>query len=118
VPTHLPHHPSRIKPRKTRPKNGPLPWTKLRAGVLAVLRAHGSWMTYEEIAQAVLKRGGVSLQGASMTLFRQRIREGCWFLVKDGYIEKETSLRPTESAKLQRFRLSSKRFRRATKGSE
>lgn len=109
--------PSRIKPVKSRPKNGPLPWAKLRPVVLAVLRANGGWMTYEDIAQGILKRGRVSLDGSPMSLFRQRVREGCWFLVRDGLIEKETPVRSPESDKLQRFRLSSKRFRTATKES-
>ncbi|MES2784255.1 MAG: hypothetical protein V4684_02245 [Pseudomonadota bacterium] len=103
--------PSLIKPRKTRAKNGPVPWAKLRPGVLAVLRANKGWMTYEEIAVAILKREGVTVEGAPMSLFRQRVREGCWFLVRDGLIEKETPSRRPESEKLQRFRLSAKRFR-------
>lgn len=107
-------HPGDIRPVKTRVQSGPLPWAKLRPGVLAVLRANykKGWVSYEEIAIAILAREGVKVDQKDMKLFKQRIREGCWFLVRDGFIEKEyPAMKPTDPEKLQRFKLSSKRFR-------
>lgn len=106
-------HPGDIKPVKTRVQSGPLPWSKLRPRILAVLRANREkgWMSYEEIAIALLAREGVSLDQKEMKLFKQRVREGCWFYVQRGFIEKEKpGMKPTDAEKLQRFKLSAKRF--------
>ena len=62
---------------KTRVQIGPLKWGNLRSGTLAVLRHRGDWMTYREIADALLARNrkAKALDVAQMSKFVQKVRE-------------------------------------------
>ena len=68
--------PEAVKTVKTRVQVDPLKWGNLRSGTLTVLRHRGDWMTYREIADALLARNRKSqaLDVALMSMFVHRQR--------------------------------------------
>jgi hypothetical protein len=82
----------------------------LRAGILAVLRSAGDWLTYDEIAQAVLAKAGRTLTGPQYRHFLQKLREAAHVLKAKGAVERENDITPGDQAQ-QRLRLSRALFR-------
>jgi len=103
--------PSALRPIRTRPKIGPLGYGDVRAGVLAALRAHGGWMSYTELADAVLVKHNATLAGPSYAHFLQKLREATHVLAKQGAVEREATLKFAYSPGGQRLRLSQTLFR-------
>ena len=101
---------------KTRVQIGPLKWGNLRSGTLAVLRHRGDWMTYREIADALLARNrkAKALDVAQMSKFVQKVREALFFQMKAGAVERELEIGIGVSDQHQRFRLSQTLFRMKT----
>jgi hypothetical protein len=105
--------PIALKPIRTRPHIGPLPFGDVRAGVLAQLRAHGDWMTYVELADAILAQQRVTLTASQRKHFLQKLREGTHVLTKAGAVERETAIDDghRDGHTQQRLRLSLSMFR-------
>lgn len=103
--------PKALKPIRTRPHIGPLGYGELRAEILAVLRAHGDWRTYAEIADGILARQGLELEPKQKRHFLQKLREATHQLAKSGAVEREADLQQGQYATLQRWRLSRRLFR-------
>ena len=103
--------PEAVKTVKTRVQAGPLKWGNLRSGTLAVLRHRGDWMTYREIAEALIARNGKTLDVALMSKFVQKVRESLFFQMKAGTVERELEIASGVMDQNQRFRLSRTRFR-------
>ena len=105
--------PEDVKTVKTRVQVGPLKWGDLRSGTLTVLRHRGDWMTYREIAEALLARNrkAQTLDVALMSKFVQKVREALFFQMKAGSVERELEIGVGVSDQHQRFRLSQTRFR-------
>lgn len=105
--------PEDVKTVKTRVQVGPLKWGDLRSGTLTVLRHRGDWMTYREIADALLARNrkAATLDVPLMSKFVQKVREALFFQMKAGTVERELEIVPGASDQHQRFRLSQTRFR-------
>jgi len=106
--------PSALKPVRTRIRIGPLKHGELRTSILAALRAGVDWMTYPQIATAVLERRGIVLTMSQHKHFLQKLREAVHALGEKGVVEREHQFKLQENTQLQRWRLSSKLFRRAT----
>ena len=107
--------PSALKPVRTHPRVGPLKHGELRAGILAALRASGDWMTYLQMAAAILEKHGITLTLSQHRHFLQKLREAVFALGRKGVLEREKALKPLETKELQRWRLSRKLFRHASK---
>ncbi len=103
--------PSALKPIRTRPKIGPLGYGDVRGGVLAALRAHGGWMSYTELADAVLAKHKATLASPAYAHFLQKLKEAAHVLAKQGAVEREFALKFSYSASVQRLRLSQTLFR-------
>ncbi len=105
--------PEVVKTVKTRVHVGPLKWGNLRSGTLTVLRHRGEWMTYREIADALLARNrkAKTLDIALMSKFVQKVREALFFQMKAGTVERELEIGVGVSDQHQRFRLSQTLFR-------
>ena len=103
--------PKALRPIRTRPHFGPLNHGDVRAGVLAQLRTHGGWLTYVEIADAILTQNRVELTGGQRKHFLQKLREGTHALMQAGAVERERELKLGENRGLQRWRLSRTMFR-------
>lgn len=105
--------PTVVKTVRTRIQVGPLDWGNLRTGTLTVLRAHGGWMSYREIAEALLARNRKqqTLDVAGMSRFVQKVRESLFFQTKGGLVERESDIGVGESDLIQRFSLSRTKFR-------
>ena len=103
--------PSAMKPIRTLPKIGPLGYGDIRAGILAALRASGSWMTYPELVDAVLAKHRVTLDVPAHAHFLQKLREAVHALAGQGAVEKESALKFGDYASVQRCRLSQRLFR-------
>lgn len=105
--------PDELKAVRTRVLVGPLDFGDLRSGVLAQLRARGEWMTYAEVADAILTQHRVTLTPSQRKHFLQKLREGMHVLMKAGAVECETSIDDghRDGRTLQRWRLSRKMFR-------
>ena len=67
--------PSKLKPRRARPRIGPLGYGQVRAGVLAALKRAGDWQTYSQLADEVLRQHGLTLNQAQRKHFLQKLRE-------------------------------------------
>jgi hypothetical protein len=106
--------PEAVKTVRTRVQIGPLDWGDLRSGTLTILRAKGDWMSYREIAQALLARNRKQtvLDVRTMSKFVQKVREALFFQTRDGWVERESELETGKNDQKQRFRLSQTRFRR------
>jgi hypothetical protein len=102
--------PEALKPIRTREQIGPLGYGDLRAGILAVLRSAGDWLTYEEIAQAVIARAQLTLTAQQYRHFLQMLREAAHALKAKGAVERENDITPGDQAQ-QRLRLSRALFR-------
>ena len=103
--------PDLLKPLRTRVQIGPLDWGDLRSGSLAILKAHGDWMTYREIAEALLARRQVELDVPTLSKFVQKVREALFFQMSVGAVERESAIGLGVHDQKQRFRLSRKMFR-------
>lgn len=103
--------PKDLKAIRTRPKIGPLGFGELRLEVLAVLRAHGDWMTYAAIADAIIAKHGLELEPKRHRHFLQKLREAAHALAVEGALERESNLRLGQTTTLQRWRLSRQMFR-------
>jgi len=103
--------PAALKPIRTLPKVGPLGYGDVRAGILAVLRANGGSLTYVELADGVLEKHGITLDVPARRHFLQKLREATHALARQGAVERESALKFSEFAGLQRWRLSQTLFR-------
>lgn len=99
--------PSKLKPRRARPKIGPLGYGEIRAGVLDALKRAGDWQTYNQIADAVLRRHGIELTAPQRKHFLQKLREATHALKKAGAVVCERQLALGDNEVEQRWRLSS-----------
>lgn len=97
--------PSKLRPLRTRPHIGPLGYGDVRSGVLAALRHRGGWMTYNELADAVLRRNRLTLSPEHRRHFLQKLREATHALRKQGLVEPEHNLKLGDHATEQRWRL-------------
>ena len=84
--------PDLLKPVRTRVQLGPLDWGNLRSGSLAILKAHGDWMTCREIAEALLARRQVVLDVPTLSKSVQKLREALFFQMKVGAVERESAI--------------------------
>lgn len=103
--------PSELKAVRTRVQVGPLDWGDLRSGSLAVLKGRGDWMTYREIAEALLARRQKDLDVPTMAKFVQKVREALFFQTRAGAVERELAIGFGVHDQKQRFRLSRTMFR-------
>ena len=105
--------PEAVTTVKTRVQVGPLKWGNLRNGTLTILRHRVDWMTYREIADALLARNRKTetLNVALMSKFVQKVREALFFQMKAGTVERELEIAVGVSDQHQRFRLSRTKFR-------
>jgi hypothetical protein len=99
--------PAALKPRKARPKIGPLSYGEIRSGVLHALKQARQWQTYPEIADAILVRHRITLDGPARKHFLQKLREAVHFLKAQGAVVPEHDLKLGQTSTLQRWRLSS-----------
>lgn len=99
--------PRKLKPRRARPKIGPLGYGEIRAGVLDALKRAGDWQTYNQVADAVLRRHGIDLTPAQRKHFLQKLREATHALKKAGAVVCERQLALGDNEVEQRWRLSS-----------
>lgn len=99
--------PRKLKPRRARPKIGPLGYGEIRAGVLDALKRAGDWQTYNQVADAVLRRHGIELTVPQRKHFVQKLREATHALKKAGAVVCERQLALGDNEVEQRWRLSS-----------
>lgn len=78
--------PNRLKPKRARPKIGPLGYGEIRAGVLAALRRADDWQTYNQLADAVLHKHGIELEMRQRKHFLQKLREATHVLKQSGAV--------------------------------
>jgi len=99
--------PRKLKPRRARPKIGPLGYGEVRSGVLEALKRAGDWQTYKQLADSVLLRQGIELAPAQRKHFLQKLREATHALKKAGAVVSERQLALGDHEGEQRWRLSS-----------
>jgi len=104
--------PRALKPVRTRVQIGPLAYGEVRSGILAALKSSRGWMTYPELADAILRKRGIDLAQPQGKHFLQKLREATHALAAAGAVEKEKALKQGDSGELQRWRLSTTLFRR------
>jgi hypothetical protein len=98
--------PKKLKPRRARPKTGPLGYGEVRAGVLDALKRAKDWQSYNQLADAVLRQHDIELTPAQHKHFLQKLREGTQALKQAGAVICEHRLALGETAIQQRWRLS------------
>ncbi len=99
--------PSKLKPRRARPKIGPLGYGEIRSGALAALKRAGDWQTYNQVTDAILQRHGIALTPPERKHFLQKLREALHMLKKAGAVVCEHPLALGQNKVEQRWRLSS-----------
>lgn len=103
--------PKKLRPIRTRPKIGPLAFGDLRVEILAALRAATDWISYRDIADAIITKHGLALEPKRKRHFLRKLREATHVLAQQGAVERESELRLGQTTTLQRWRLSSRLFR-------
>lgn len=98
--------PQRLKPRRARPKIGPLGYGEVRAGVLDALKRADDWLTYNQLADDILRRHGVELNTGQLKHFLQKLREATHALKQAGAVVCEHALKLGDNSVEQRWRLS------------
>lgn len=81
--------PSVLTPQHTWPKIGPLGRSEIRAGILVALRKRNDWMTFAEIADAILISHKVQLLRDPYEHFLQKVREATNVLAARSYVQRE-----------------------------
>lgn len=99
--------PAAIRPIRTWPKVGPLGYGDVRAESLAALRKCGDWMTYKEIADAIVLKRKLVLNATQHEHFLQKLREAVHALKREGAVVPEIALKRGQGQVQQRWRLSS-----------
>lgn len=98
--------PSQLKPKRARPKIGPLGYGDIRAGVLDALKRTGDWQTYNQLADAVLRKHSIELDTHQRKHFLQKLREATHALKTSGAVICERPLALGDNTVEQRWRLS------------
>ena len=95
-----------LRPVQHWPKDGPLERSDIRRGILRTLRRANDWLTYQELAGAILLHHAVTgLTDAQRKKFVQRVREAMHVLAARGHVECERSYDSMAPGETQRWRL-------------
>ena len=104
--------PANIKPVRTRLQVTPMDYGDIRGGILKALKKTREWMTYAEVADAVLAAHHLTLPPARYRHFLQKLREAMFFLKREGAVLQEKEIAFGQGEQLQRWMLSPTMFPR------
>jgi len=103
--------PASVKTVRTRVHEGPLKHGELRHGVLLALKKNGGFMTYQEVADFIVAKHRLKLSDSELTLLLLRVKQGMFFLMKLGEVERELEIPKGANDERQRFKLCAAKYR-------